>query len=119
MRTEQQRLIVRRKRAEALIADLIRKETGGQELAAADERLQDHYELFIIDIETYLEHYQFEIKKVERGLKKAIVLKDKPAQIAFLEYITEDSSRTVLSLKIANYEYHEILMTLPVEGYDT
>lgn len=119
MATEQQRLLVRLHRAQALVSELRQQAKSADSWSMQDDRLLDQYELFVLDVETYLDHYQFEIKKVERGLKQASALENKPAQLAFLQYIAEDSSRTVVSLKIANHEYHEILITLPVEGYDS
>lgn len=118
MQTEYQRLLCRLRRARAVKRNLKNETNSFTNLDDQEERMVDQYEAFIADLEVYIEHYEYEIAKVRTGLEEARVLSESKAKRIFLNYIADDTNRTIANLRIANSEYKEILAILPAEGYD-
>lgn len=119
MQTEHQRLLFRLQRARAMALKLRNEiDFSDHSLDDREERLLDQYEAFISDLEIYVEHYEYEIQKVKKGLFEATSLRESHAKLSFMTYIVEDTTRTVANLRIANSEYQEILAILPVDGLE-
>lgn len=119
MQTERHRLLSRLNRARSIVRKLNSEYDSYIYFSnEADDRLIDQYEAFINDLEIYIEHYEYEISKVKRGLTDIRLLRDSKAKQSFLNYIVDDTTRTIANLRIANSEYKEILAILPAEGFD-
>jgi len=118
MQTEYQRLLCRLRRARAVKRNLKIETEFSFTMDEHEERMVDQYEAFIADLEVYIEHYEYEIAKVRTGLEEARVLSESKAKRIFLNYIADDTNRTIANLRVANSEYKEILAILPAEGYD-
>jgi hypothetical protein len=119
MQIERNRLHFRMQRAQTISKQLKHDfEAQVHMTSTSQERLLDQYEAFIADLEVYIDHYDYEIAKVGRGLDEASALKNSPAKTAFMKFILDDTTRTITNIRIANTEYKEILSVLAVGGFD-
>lgn len=64
------------------------------------------------DLESYRDHLETEIDKINRGLKALALLKGKPGRCAFTAYITEDTELSVSNLMRARTYYDQVVETL-------
>lgn len=119
LQTERQRLLCRLNRARAIVRQYeIQATTTSYHLDDHESRLLEQYYAFVADLEVYIEHYEYELSKVKRGLEEAVSLPASKAKQAYLRYIVDDTKRTLANLRIANTEYKEILALIPADGYD-
>jgi hypothetical protein len=119
MQIERNRLHFRMQRAQAISKQLKSDyEVQMHMTTTSQERLLDQYEAFIADLEIYIDHYDYEIAKVGRGLEEATALRKSPAKNAFMRFILDDTTRTITNIRLANTEYKEILSVLAVGGFE-
>ena len=91
-----------------------------EELSASDhvedvETLEDMIDnLFSIssDLESYRDHLESEIDKINRGLKTLAALKGKTGRSAFAAYVAEDVELSINNLTRARLYYDQVIETL-------
>lgn len=64
------------------------------------------------DLESYRDHLETELDKINRGLKALDLLRGKPGRCAFAAYITEDTELSVNNLMRARTYYDQVIETL-------
>jgi len=119
LQIERYRLLSRLNRARTVMKNLLLIASSPHTYRDTEfDRLLDQYESFIAEVEMHIDHYEYKINKIKKGLQDAVSIKEKSARNLFLSYISEDATRTIANLRLVNTEYQEILAFLPAEGLD-